>query len=441
MIELQLISIFITELLKYAIWFGKVKGMQLKQINRAKGAYTVAGCIIIVLLFFIVFGVIDSESLLVIWCISAIMLFGIVLEGRSGEKGLQILQAYLLVNCIDEISDNFLKLIWGAAWYDNNSSNATYLLNNIIVLALLLTIVIARKKMKRTGGYRKSKPFQWLIYIGIGAMITAVFLTISGFAFMAELNRNKIPIAFSSIITIFSYGCIIGLIMMLTYIYNENRRNKMLLQKESQLVEMQKNMYEAMLSKNEETRRFRHDIQNHLMYLGELAEQEMPDKIKSYINSMTGNIRTIQERTYTVGNSVMDAVLNYYIPMLRENVEISIEGYCVPEVSMSEMEFCTVVSNLFQNAVEALNRSEDAKPYLKVKFIRREDALRIIIKNSMNEEQIILNKNHMPITTKKNKEEHGIGLCNAKEVVEQNGGLFFAEIKEKEFVVIVEFPL
>lgn len=47
----------------------------------------------------------------------------------------------------------------------------------------------------------------------------------------------------------------------------------------------------------------------------------------------------------------------------------------------------------------------------------------------------------LPLTTKADKKNHGIGLRNVRETVEKNQGKFLWEYKENEFKVEIALPL
>lgn len=76
--------------------------------------------------------------------------------------------------------------------------------------------------------------------------------------------------------------------------------------------------------------------------------------------------------------------------MLKEGVEVSITGKCASDIKMRDVELCTVVSNLIQNAEEALNKSESENCYLKVDFQNSKGYMQMQIRNSIPEDSITL---------------------------------------------------
>lgn len=207
-------------------------------------------------------------------------------------------------------------------------------------------------------------------------------------------------------------------------------------------METQKRYYETMLEKEEDTRRFRHDFINHLTCLRGFAEKEDYEAVFTYICQMQGKMQVIQEKhqnCYTVGNEVIDVILNGLLPQLK-NAEVSVKGNCTQQIMIDHIELCTIIANLIKNAIEELNHLENGSKYLKIKVEQGTQYMKFKIVNPTRMKEMDI-RTQMPRTTKKDKKNHGIGLRNVKETVEKNHGKFFWECKEGEFRVEIVLPL
>lgn len=433
---LLLIGIFVTELVKYGVWFKKIGGLSFTRCY-------LGGIVAVSYIVLICMGVVNENTLLFFWNLAAVLMYGMIMKCSSEKRVIYVLQALLIVICLGEIINMMIRLIGGTEWWNDWVELRTnYLINNVIVIFLLLIISLVREKVKYKYVKGNEKIRQWGMYLAVIIMGIAIFLTVNGFQNIVRYVEDKRISTFSVLISFLSFICIACLVMMVSYIFNENKRYKLYLEKDMLLLETQKNMYETMLAKNEETRKFRHDIQNHLICLYELADFGNLEKVKNYIRGMEGSFNSNYNKVYIVGNSVVDAVLNYYISMLEKGVKVSVDGICSEKIKMTDAELCTVISNLIQNAEEALNRSAADNKYLNINFNSIDRYLNIRIKNSITENAVHLdNKNEIPKTTKINNEEHGIGMKNVKSTVEKNGGMFEVKIENKEFVVHVMIPL
>lgn len=423
------IGIWITVVLIYGIWFLAIKA--LKMVRIWLGGIT-AGIILLLL----VTGILPHNILVIILHALGIAVYAIIIECDKKEKGIIILQALVVVVCMDELIGSCMKLLM----INSGNDRIDCLIENGLIIFLFLLSAFIKKKWKINGNIRKKKIYRWPMYFGSCMLIMAVYLAVSGFQFMAGLIDNKKIYFFIQIFSFFAYICIGCLIMVLSYVFELNKKYKNVLEKYDQLFEMQRNRYKEILSQHEETKRYRHDMQNHFMCLGELAGRGEVIKVQEYIMKLEENLQTIRNKTYATGNDVIDAVLNYYIPMLDEEVRVNVEGVCAPGIALSDVELCTVVSNLMQNAQEALKRSKGRNRYLTVEFENRREYVRIRVKNSICGEAVLAKENKIPRTTKSNSLEHGFGIRNVKRTVEENGGLFDIEETGKEFIVTVLLP-
>lgn len=424
------IGIWITVVLIYGIWFFAIK--PLKMVHIWLGGIT-AGIILLLL----VTGILPHNILVIILHALGIAIYAIMIECDKKEKGIIILQAFVVVICMDELIGSCMKLL------KLNSENDRFncLIENNLIILLFLLAVYLKKKWKTNGNIRNKKIYRWPMYFGSCMLVMAVYLAVSGFQFMAGLIDNKKIYYMIQIFTFFAYICIGCLIMVLSYVFELNKKYKNLLEKYDHLFEMQRNRYKEILSQHEETKRYRHDMQNHFMCLGELAGQGEVKKVQEYVMKLEENLQTIRNKAYATGNDVIDAVLNYYIPMLDEEVRVNVEGVCAPGIALSDVELCTVVSNLMQNAQEALNRSKAGNRYLTVEFENGKEYVRIRVINSICGEAVLAEANQIPRTTKRNSLEHGFGIRNVKRTVEENDGLFDMEEAGKEFIATVLLPL
>lgn len=217
------------------------------------------------------------------------------------------------------------------------------------------------------------------------------------------------------------------------------RKLKGCLEAEKLLNNTQKSYYETMLLREENTRRFRHDIANHLICLRELIRQDEKEAI-CYIEELQKDMIKIQHNTYSVGNIVIDAILNYYTQMLRDDVQITVVANYIEEAFMDEVQLCTMFSNLMKNAVEELERQQEGNKYLKVIVQKGIHGLKIEVENSTNRKKECVKESFLE-TVKADKKNHGIGLRNVKDVVESNAGIFNVEQLEVCFRVMIILPL
>lgn len=228
--------------------------------------------------------------------------------------------------------------------------------------------------------------------------------------------------------------------IFVVYVKNANVNYKELLESEERLRISQQYYYEMLLEREEETREFRHNISNHLICLKEILEGGNLTVAQEYLTDMNFSISQINKKYFSIGNDVMDAIVNYYVQQLDKDVILSVKGVCLHSLEISDMELCSIISNLMQNAVDAFRVQQTGEKHLHIKLSSTQDAFKLKMCNSMEEEPI-LDARGIPITSKRDTRNHGIGLKYVKKVVEQVKGLFHINICNKEFQIIVILPV
>lgn len=421
------IFVFILEITKYLLIGNIFFDVKVKRYwVIAVTAFVYAG--IVLLDFFEA----EGFALSIIFMIIIDLLF--LLDTEIQKRITGIIKICFLSSCMDGISSIILELLLGHPF---NNSVIYVIKNNIIAISVLLVVYFIKKKyvIKYDGFLRI------IIYICAIIMGSSIFILIQDVKENIKNSENS-GYDLSNILIIIYYLSIMSIVLFLFYENDMNRKMKKYLETERMLKDTQKKYYEAMLEKEENTRKFRHDMVNHLIYVHNLIVQNQQKEALDYIEKLQDGMRNIQQKCYYTGNSVIDSMLNHYIQLLEGNVSVSVSGNYIKEAAVSQIELCTIFSNLIKNATESLNSQKDGEKYLKVILKSGKENMKIEIINSIETSNSDNGKNKhvLPETKKKDKRNHGIGLRNVKETVEQNHGIFEWDIKEGCFKVLVVLP-
>ena len=377
-----------------------------------------------------------SYSNMIYMHVSAIVILWTLLEGSMRQKFWIIIKGVFIIACCGEIIEAVIEFVLSQFLNMSMSSEKKFILANIILLIIWLVIEeMKKRKIKVQRIYVNA-----FIIIAMGIMAVALVLVIASIQYAEPYVNSKKFSMFSDILMIVSYFSIVVLGLFVIYIRKANENFKYLLETESLLRDSQKNNYELMLAKEEETREFRHDISNHIMCLNEMIKVGNIVEATKYIDQMQIAISQIQKKNFTTGNEIIDAIINYYIQQLEEDVEVDITGLCCCGLVINNVELCSIVSNPLKNAIEALNSQKRDRRYLKIRMNSTQQNFKIEICNSFSGGYITMIEG-LPRTKKQDKDNHGIGLKNVKKLVEKNNGLFQVAIQKSEFQVTVILPL
>ncbi|MBO5372891.1 MAG: GHKL domain-containing protein [Lachnospiraceae bacterium] len=338
-----------------------------------------------------------------------------LISGNAKERFVYIFSIFCISLCTAEVFGVFVDYGLTVKSYFHQISN---IIETILNIGLFILLGIIKKKV--ADNLEKLKQiFRKIVVVCVLFMGIAQAITICGLLYAREyLPTEQVKRAFE-VVSMVSLLGVAGTILFIMYIRIANQKMEQLLLTERKLKQMQEQYYTVLLEKEEETRKYRHDMKNHLLCLYDLSEKEKVFEIKEYIGALQNEFLTIQRKSYCTGNDIIDVLLNYHLSDL-EDIKISVIGKCSDNLPVSDMDFCTIFSNLIKNAVEEVKKQKEENRYIKVHIRQGKQNLSITIINSS---QKVLDK-EMVKTSKKDKRNHGIGLKNVKAVIEKNGGIF-----------------
>lgn len=186
----------------------------------------------------------------------------------------------------------------------------------------------------------------------------------------------------------------------------------------------------------QDTIKFRHDWKNHMLLLQEMLEKEEYEKAESYFKDLTASTSKTVYKIAT-GNELIDMVLSTKMNALEEN-EITLQ--CKGELSefnfMKHVDGCILLSNLIDNAIEA-NGKVNGSHYISLTAKKTEQLFYLEIKNPM--EGKLQQEDHRILTTKEEKEGHGIGLQNVQDIIEKYNGEYHITTDNWEYTIQMVF--
>lgn len=275
----------------------------------------------------------------------------------------------------------------------------------------------------------------WILMI----ILLGIFLLMIGyfFYFTRDITTQKY-IRTGVLLTVFAGIATVVLIILFVHYFQKTQEYKLNEQLAREYNEQQKEYFTKMLEKEQDTRRFRHDIANHLLVVKSLCQKNEYDDVDSYIAELLEDIKSISGKRYDVGNEIINIIINYYFVSLPDKVNVKVRGY-IGEIEMiSQKDMCALVSNLVKNAVEAVKDMENAQIIFTVR--RGVKFVCIELENSYKDKPVF-DKNRIPKTSKSDSRNHGWGLQVVLEVVNRYHGEIRYFTEKDTFKTEVYFPL
>ncbi len=234
-------------------------------------------------------------------------------------------------------------------------------------------------------------------------------------------------------------GCLILTLLSMAaagfYVFGMNRIY--LEQEKSNQYHSQIAVYKMLAEQHRQTERLRHDMKNHIIALSALARNKEWDRIDDYLKHMEDLV--LDEAGDLTGNKTMDALLYQKRKQAeRENIQWECDVQMPRGCCINEFDLCVLFGNILDNALDACGRmqgEEERFIHIQAKTVKR--CFLIEVKNSMDRMEKYLDGS----TNKGDSQEHGIGLLNVSDVVNQYNGALHKEAEKGSFVISILMPL
>ena len=301
------------------------------------------------------------------------------------------------------------------------------LITECIVMSLLFTAVIVIVKFS-SGNSELNILSNVFMTVPKWIYICLAIFDLTGYyrEFGISTGIYNVMYAVSTVMVIACVIYFIGKIFFLTYQQNQ------IIHK----MDVQHEYYQQMLSSNEDVRQFRHDYKNHMMVVTSLLNSGKTKEASDYIENIqlqTGNFG----KKFSTGNFIADAILNDKSSLAEEySIHIDFTGR-IPEKGILNVDLCTVIANLTDNAIEAL-KNYDSNRYIKITANIRNGFLTLSFTNPAKDVKIVNNKIK---TSKSDKKNHGIGLKNVENVAKKYSGNMLLSYENNEFIADVSMKI
>mgnify|MGYP004482645829 CR=1 FL=1 len=196
-----------------------------------------------------------------------------------------------------------------------------------------------------------------------------------------------------------------------------------------------RNMYSAMLQ-------YQHDLRHKYQILEEIINNNkiISEETRSLMKNADDN--NPLDKMFITGNVFVDALLiAKKVTMDIQKIRFECVIYPLTHLPLQEMDFCILLSNLLDNAIEAVQRLPlDAESRLvQLKFARVQDNFIIVCQNDYLPASLRFENNRY-ISSKPNKAMHGYGLENIRRICEDAKGNCTV-MHDKKFVIRIILPL
>ena len=180
---------------------------------------------------------------------------------------------------------------------------------------------------------------------------------------------------------------------------------------------------DAMESLNNTLRSQRHDFLNHLQVVYSLMEMEEYGEASAYIEKIYGSITAVS-RVMKTANPAVNALLQVKLGECERAsiaVEMNIQS-AWKDLPVPGWEMCTVLSNLLDNAIDALEEVELSQRKLIITLTEDLKAFRFSVANTGPMIPLKSQENIFQAGITSKASGHGMGLYIVRKVLRERGG-------------------
>lgn len=202
---------------------------------------------------------------------------------------------------------------------------------------------------------------------------------------------------------------------------------------QSELIEKQvreiQNMYR-------QVRGWRHDYRNHINNMKIQLSEGNYDKLSDYLNELADDLDTVDSVIKT-GNVMADAILNSKLNVAEKmNIKLNVKANVPDKLPMSDVELCSMLGNILDNAVEACGTLPEEERFMRVYIGKLKGQLYLSVQNSAGK---VRKSKNTYLSTKEG--EHGYGLFRIDRVAKKYGGYVNRQNEEGVFATEIMVPL
>lgn len=187
-------------------------------------------------------------------------------------------------------------------------------------------------------------------------------------------------------------------------------------------------------------RKVRHEMKNHMANIKGLAEAGQYVEIERYVQKMDETMQALEYK-YVTGNAVTDVIINdKWRRAEKAGIRFEADFRYGGEIPVFDLGI--ILNNLLDNAIEACEKLEPGKGFIRLSLKQKKQFLLLEVENSFDGNVPLREEGLLPISTKQNAlpdivTEHGIGLENVRDMAERYFGGVNIKVKGDVFHVTV----
>ena len=396
--------------------------------KKANLAYILFVAILFLELSFVNF-IVPFEGIGIIISILIIYIYSLInLKGTFMQKMFWSIFVMLLIMGITAVVLSIEGCIIGKSYLNLVIQKDLYRFVGVVIIQIVLfyltRFMIKRTKKDSTYSLKWNEWFVLLI-IPVISIFTMSFVSL----IIINIEDQLLPMQH-----IFSILSILGILMTnsLVYVLYVNMQKDHAKQLEYSILQQAFKSQEKSVEETkilyQSVRSIRHDLKQHFQVALTMLHSGKINEAVDYMEKYNDTVLDGISNKVFCDNDVVNYIINSKSKICSDR-HIKIYIYIANEIpEFSDLDLCVLLGNALDNAIEGVPVDGNNEIYLELRNV--DNFFMISVKNTITNS--VLEDNPNLISTKNEKEVHGLGILSMKEVVQKyNGSIEFYESDNK----------
>ncbi len=327
-------------------------------------------------------------------------------QGKMKQRLLATTMTYVVCMCCELIVVTITGYIHFPLENKNDYKSA---FGQVAINLLCFTIAIAVNRLKRNKQYTEFSRLYWFAILIIPFSTLVVIFTV-----LTNINISK-TVILVNITLILAINFFAFYLFEKIAVYSEQEKQRQLIIQQNSYYLKQLKLMESSLNA---TKSLRHDVKNHMAAIYTSLDNGYISDAKKHIESV---MIVYKNNSIVSGNSAIDSIINFKVQEAHQaGLSISFNIDIPKNLSIESYDAAIILGNLLDNSMEAVGKDEVADKNIECNIKYNKGVLLIDIKNHFDGK--IVHKGNEYLSTKADKEMHGLGLMNVKTSVEKYNG-------------------
>lgn len=336
-------------------------------------------------------------------------------QGATLKKMFHFLEIYFLTGAVHEVLIVAFTVIFLPTYWDYEIMKLMVVVSGWLICLLIVT---NRRSAAVVHYINAITPIQFggialILFNGAGIISFSTDIYLSE----GKQGIGKVMVVISVIMFLM---IILGVILFIRetyekkYLFRQNQFHK-------ETIRSQQAYYNALYQKEQEMRKFRHDIRAQLGGLRGILSNGNIVEAEEYLAQIDNQFQGSHLKKHHLGNDILDAVVFQSISEAEAcEISVTIEGAIHNTTLMNTYDLCSVFSNAISNGIDACKQMGSTEKFIKIVLLEERNTCYMSFSNPATEKMYEAIQNEQ--TQKADKEEHGFGIVNIQRAVKENNG-------------------